>query len=115
MTLCDVAGGTNICCESIMMMKVVATCEPKASCTNGVSRACDGTEDCSSGDVCCVGNLGATSCATKCGMFQPEACHSKDECPKPMMGRVAACCPVSPTLRVCRDYGPTQKVPMNCD
>jgi hypothetical protein len=48
-------------------------------------------------------------------MFQPEACHAKDECPTPGANQVSACCPVSATLRVCRVYNSNQKVPTTCD
>jgi hypothetical protein len=113
MTPCDVT--TNVCCQAFMGGMVTSTCEPKAMCTMGVSRACDGTEDCTAGQVCCVAALGATSCAASCPFFEPEACHSKTDCPAAMMGQKVACCPLSQTLNVCRTFFGMQMIPNNCN
>jgi hypothetical protein len=106
---CDTT--TNICCLTIGS----ATCEPSASCTMGIARACDGPEDCPAGmATCCVKALGASSCVATCNAGVP-ACHSKSDCPAPMMAnRVAACCPVSATLRTCLNL-PMGSVPAACN
>jgi hypothetical protein len=106
---CDTT--SNICCLTFGS----ATCEPAASCTMGVTRACDGPEDCPAGmATCCVKGLGATSCVANCNPGV-TACHSKADCPAPGSAtRVAACCPISMTLHTCLNL-PKGAVPGNCN
>jgi hypothetical protein len=45
---------------------------------------CDGTEDCSSGQICCgQGNTGGgvTQCKTACATGETQVCHNHGQCP----------------------------------
>ena len=58
----------------------------------GYYMACDGPEDCASGELCCISvgaiALGSTNCgppsACEGGYAQQIACHSGGDCPAPM-------------------------------
>src|ERR1051326_469492 len=76
MTTCT---STQDCC----LANGQRTCVAQGQC-QGVSFACDGPEDCPTGDVGCASNTGGmpgTSCKTAGDMCRPVACHNDPDCP----------------------------------
>jgi hypothetical protein len=87
-----VCTGTDACCLGVMF-----TCEPAAMCPSQ-SFACDGPEDCPTGQ-CCYGNggQGGSTCRASCAA---PACHVDGDCPT----TAPKCCPkmFTPMYKVCQ-------------
>jgi hypothetical protein len=79
------APGTDCCIQ-----QSGSSCVTSGTCT-GMTIACDGKEDCpASGQVCCFGQNGGSSCTDGAGCSNPT-CTTADDCPtgSPM------CCPIA--------------------
>src|SRR5215470_16016059 len=83
---------SDVCC-----IGVVTECKPTGMCPSQ-SFACDGPEDCPSGQ-CCYGNggQGGSQCRASC---TSPACHVDQDCPVGMQ----KCCPkaFTPMYKVCQ-------------
>jgi hypothetical protein len=81
---CDLA--SESCCVTGFASDA-ATCHAGTACTAGTGNraVCDGPEDCSGGQVCCVDIVnGTTACinAATCPLTAPfQMCHSDADCP----------------------------------
>jgi len=69
---------SEVCCVSLTGM----TCKAAGSCTGlAAPAACDGPEDCPSGQRCCVGFPAGASCgATACTGTAQELCNYEEDC-----------------------------------
>ncbi len=67
-------------------------------CDGGTNTfACDGPEDCSGTQVCCMSQSGS-SCSDSCGFGQAQACHQQSDC-----SGIDTCCPVQGTaVSICQ-------------
>jgi hypothetical protein len=87
-----VCTGTDVCC-----LGATTLCKPAAMCPSQ-SFACDGPEDCPSGQ-CCYGNggQGGSQCRASCAA---PACHVDGDCPS----ATPKCCPktFTPMYKVCQ-------------
>lgn len=79
-------------------------CDCEESNCTVVSVACDGPEDCNSGQVCCAAGSGRTysefACAATCSSASRQACHAKADC------SASLTCAISqqlPSISVCTD------------
>jgi hypothetical protein len=71
--------GTQVCCIS----DSTEACVAAGSCTERLSAGCDGPEDCSPGETCCVPSdgVGSTYCrAGGCLSSESAACHNSLQC-----------------------------------
>src|SRR5262245_10979167 len=76
MTTCT---STQECC----LANGQRTCVAQGDC-QGVAFACDGPEDCQTGEVCCASNTGGTpgsECRDAGDMCRAIACHADPDCP----------------------------------
>ncbi|MGE0784168.1 MAG: hypothetical protein AB7S26_00670 [Sandaracinaceae bacterium] len=111
-------GPTEQCCTSGFGGGAMTTCIARDATCMGVTRACDGPEDCMGGQVCCAarntgGGGGGARCtaAAECmGITQLELCHTVADCST--SGEM--CCPGSMFIMVdgycamtCFGIGPT--------
>lgn len=99
---------TEKCCKRSL---ATDSCIPKAqacACDEDncsvISVACDGPEDCASGQVCCAAGSSRTltefSCASSCSSASRQACHAKTDCSSSLT------CAISqqlPSISVCTD------------
>ena len=93
------SGSTPRCCITRDPSgTAMATCIASDGMCMGVTAACDGPEDCSTGELCCVGfdttGGGGATCRTMCGAGERAACHDVMDCPA-SDGRMPMCCPFS--------------------
>ncbi len=73
---CDLS--TSLCCVGLSG----SSCKPIA---DGCGRLeapqhCDGPEDCTGADICCVGFPAGANCKTACGGLEQELCHATSDC-----------------------------------
>lgn len=87
---CAVAGGscdttTSKCCGMLTGGLLSFSCAPPATTGCSIDEGCDGTEDCTSGVCCGMGNtMGGfrTSCqAAPCAVGARQLCHNHTQCP----------------------------------
>jgi hypothetical protein len=73
----------------------MATCISADAVCMGVAASCDGPEDCTAPQQCCVGfgsTGGGASCQNACGLGSRAACHAASDCPS-VDGLMRMCCP----------------------
>ena len=92
--VCGIGGGANCDTTSHYCCVVFGGGIPTFDCTAdsidagtncSAVQACDGTEDCASGHVCCgtaAGGIGGVStCQTSCASGDTQLCHNHTQCP----------------------------------
>jgi hypothetical protein len=91
----DTCTPSQECC--VRGLGEMASCVNQGNCMGAVIE-CDGPEDCSGGDDCCLSSTGPTSGGSACtsGTCQREICHSPADCTSP----TDMCCALGP-LGVC--------------
>jgi hypothetical protein len=94
-TTCDTQ--TQTCCAALGDGGISVMCTATAQCPNSalVSLACDGPEDCATGESCCgnrMGTLGFRSSCAAAGMCQGgrPLCHNHTQCPTAL----SSCCTI---------------------
>jgi hypothetical protein len=104
MQSCDIR--TNYCCIGF----VGATCQ-NTPCTGlSAPQRCDGPEDCSGDEICCVGFPAGASCGANmgslngCGVNQEALCHQDEDC---LGGRGCYVCdyPGNSKVKICSQEG----------
>jgi hypothetical protein len=83
---------SQACC---MAGQATATCTSSTGCVSTTQAVCDGPEDCTTGEVCCISDDGAmvsvrTQCLAQCPPSAGEivvsvACHVDSDCPTTFM------------------------------
>ena len=107
---CDITA--NTCCLGITGN---ATCAPGECALGTAPQACDGPEDCSGTQQCCVSFPAGASCQDACNGFGSEPlCHLDSECPA---DEVCLDCdyPGGSRVSLCGALGSTPPGAMGCD
>ncbi len=92
---------TQVCCATAGMGGggggdaggATASCVAIGACNTGLSVSCEGTDNCSGGDVCCLaeGSAGASStCEASCGQGSIQLCDMDTDCTAPATCRMSA-------------------------
>jgi hypothetical protein len=77
---CDCAGARPVCCRSMGGASVTCVNRTTACPAGSLRIACDGAEDCASGQACCTDGSGPMSCGAA-GSCRYEVCSDHEDCP----------------------------------
>jgi hypothetical protein len=79
---------TPVCCIGAGIGTTRTCVATTGDCNGGVTRVCDGVDNCPNRQVCCPGNNGATVCQNNCG-GNPQVCQSNNDCTGSMVNGTA--------------------------
>jgi hypothetical protein len=79
---------TPVCCIGGGVGTARTCVATTGDCNGGVTRVCDGVDNCPNRQVCCPANNGATACQNGCG-GNPQVCQTNNDCTGSMVNGTA--------------------------